>query len=376
MTYGYMRPAGGLGAGLASAGVAFEQVDKSTLSIKDAAAARGLKFGIAYKPDNPSDTTPYRNLVLAEASMLIPEVAGQSSVWCTANSVYDWSRFDQFVNIAKAAGLPWRVPSGFIYPAHDMSWVSTESGGVITAVNDGSGFPAVRAATWQAIIDNLIAAFKARCISLNSFPAQINAANELIDHLQADGWRRHPWYNATSGSGWLVYLIQQLKLAFPGTPIGLCQDILEQAQTFTGGPGRRAAFLLKLDELTAAGAKPDYVDLQCHLRDDRGWNAAELRTFLTAIKSRNIKIVIGEMDVRAATAANYTSTAYDAMVRHYVGQLLDVIVPFLDGGLIGVWGLGDTYNAWGGTERPLLYDTSLAQKPKYYAAVRNALAWR
>ena len=334
-------------------------------TIKDSAATLGLKFGVAYKPDDPNDTTAYRNLVLSEASLLIPEAAALATTWCTARATYDFTRMDQFLAIAQGAGLPWKVPSGFIYPAHDMSWVNTST---------------VTSANWQAIIDELVARFKLYCDTKNSYPVAINASNELTDPTTGDGWRRNPWYTATAGPGWLVYLIQKLKATFPGIPIGLCQDQLEQpdgsAQGDHYGTDLQAAFLNNLDTLIAAGAKPDYVDAQGHLRDDRGWKPVAFRTLLASIRAKGIKLVAGEIDYRMGTPANYSTAAYDRRVAESISQYLDVLIPNLDGGLIAAWTIGDTFNSWGATQRPTLYDTSLAVKAAYYAAYVENLNWR
>jgi GH35 family endo-1,4-beta-xylanase len=358
--------------------IAGQDASKPT-TIKAAAAARGFQFGIAYKPDAAADTPEYRALVLSEAGVLVPETCAQATVWCTARATYDFTRFDQFLGITTGASLPWKVPSGFIYPAHDMSWVSTVSGNAITPVNDGTGTPAVRADTWQAIIDELVARFRLYCDTKGTYPTQINASNELTDPDQTDGWRRHPWYTATSGPGWLSYLINKLKATFPGTPVGLCQDFCEQpdATNFGDGYGTRlqAKFLTNLDTLIAAGAKPDYVDLQGHMKDTRGWNPVAFRTLLQTIRAKGIKVIAGEVDYQITNPTSYTAAELDKRTAQAVSQYLSVLVPNIDGGLIAAWCLGDTYNAWTSDQRPLLYDTALTKKQAYYAAYVENINW-
>jgi len=336
----------------------------SYTSIKAAAAARGILYGIAYKPDHPSDTPTYRALVLDQASMLIPETASQATAWCPAQGTYDFTRLGQFVDIALGAGLPWIVPSGFIYPAHDMPWVDDTT---------------VTAANYQSIIDGLVSAFAAFCTSKGSWPKRINVTNETIDNAQTDKWRRHSWYNAAGGPAWIVYLAQKLRAAFPTTPLGLCQDLTEQINTGLIGDNycvnMRNAFLAKVDELTGLGWKPDYIDLQSHLRVTGGFDAVGIRNYLEAIKGRGIKITAGELDVRAANGgvvpgmiSPTTTPGIDAISAQLMAQYFAVLLPYLSMGDFGVWCLGDAYNAWGVGERSLIYDTSLNVKP----AMRDA----
>jgi len=345
--------------------------------IRDAATARGLRFGAAVKASYITGEPAYGILLGAQCSLLVPETALQPASIQNVEGVFTFTTFDAFLAQATSLGLPYRLPAGMIYPAHDMAWVSTnDSSGVITPVLDGGGNPRLNSGNWQSTIDAHLTAIKNHGIE----PTTINVSNETIDPLQADGWRRHPWYTATNGPGWLIYAFQKARELWPDTPLGLCQDITEQAPD-SYYIGVRSWFLTNLELLLNAGASIDYVDLQGHLSFHRGYDPLSHRTFLQDVRSLGVKIIVGEMDIRTGSTGywvpgNFSSSDYDAKAAGMVSQYLDTILPFVNGGEFCVWGLGDTYNAWGASERPLLYDTSQAVKPAYYGAVLERMNFR
>ena len=344
--------------------------------IRDAALARGLKFGVATKPEFLDATPALWALIQEQASMLVPETALQPANIQNVEGVFTFTKIDAFLAYANTAGLPYRSPAGMIYPAHDMAWVSTNVGGVITPVLDGEGNPRLNASNWQSTIDAHFEAIKNHGIE----PTTINVSNELIDPLQADGWRRHPWYTATNGPEWLIYAFNKARALWPNTPLGLCQDLTEQAPDgyYTG---LRSWFLTNLELLLAAGAPIDFVDLQGHLTFSKGYNPLTHRTFLQDVAALGVDIIVGEMDIRTGNTGyfipgNYSDGSYDAKAAYMISQYLDTILPFVNGGEFVVWGLSDLYNAWGETERPLLYDASLDVKPAYYDAVLERFNFR
>jgi endo-1,4-beta-xylanase len=345
--------------------------------IRDAAAARGLKFGVATKPEFLDATPALWTLIQEQATLLVPETAFQPANIQNVEGVFTFTKADAFIAYANAAGLPYRMPAGMIYPAHDMAWVSTNDGsGVITPTLDGEGNPRLHAGNWQSTIDAHLEAIKGHGIE----PTTINVSNELIDPLQTDGWRRHPWYTATNGPGWLIYAFNKARELWPNTPLGLCQDITEQAPD-SYYTGIRSWFLTNLQVLLDAGAPIDFVDLQGHLSFARGYNPLSHRTFLEAVRAKGLQIIVGEMDIRTGNSGyhvpgNYPDGTYDAKAAYMISQYLDTILPFVNGGEFVVWGLSDLYNAWGASERPLIYDTALDVKPAYYGAVLERFNFR
>jgi endo-1,4-beta-xylanase len=359
------------------------------VSIKDAAARRGLLFGIAYKPDNGLDTPTYRQLVLQEAGLLIPEVAMQAATYQNTRGVFDWTRTDAFLAIANGAGLQYSLPSGMIYPAGDMPWANTNPSGTIIPTLDGFGIPNINASNVYAEIDNIVNALKGKGLTF----ASINVSNELTDPNQTDGWRRHAWYNATNGPDWLVYAFQRAHVAWPSTPLYLCQDLTEQqggslVNGSTYNALLTAAFLKNVDTLIAAGAPIYGVGLQCHLQFAQKWDPLLFQNTLKALAAKispvtglPLLIKLDEIDVRTGNTgayipSNYSNAQYDFLVANQISQLLDVALPFVNGTYIGAWDLSDPYNSWGPNERPLIFDSSLNAKPAYYAAFREQLLWR
>jgi GH35 family endo-1,4-beta-xylanase len=64
-------------------------------------------------------------------------------------------------------------------------------------------------------------------------------------------------------------------------------------------------------------------------------------------------------------------TEYDRQGALLARQVLDVLLPEVDGGEVLVWGLTDNHDSWEVGERPCLYDESNAKK-SLYDEVRNA----
>lgn len=359
-------------------------------TIKGAAATRGMLYGITYRPeDNPS--TAYKTALLSEAALLVPDFSAQSVVWHPTRTTFDFTRLQMLMDAAKTAGLPWRAPSGWIYCAHDMTWVSTNTANVISPVNDGTGQPAVRAATWQAIIDEMIAAYIAQIKPYP--PISINMANEMVDPQQPDGLRPNPWNTATGGLGWLIYAYKAMRAALDANGMSSvklfqCQDQLEQPNG-SFGTNLQAAFVTKLlDVLIAGGAPIDGVDDQAHLTIAQGFDPVAYGALLDTIATRknpvtnnNLTITLGEIDIKTGnsgnfTPANYSTPELDTQSAVIVSELLSVALPRVTGGAVISWTFSDATQSYGTGERPGLYDVNLAVKPQMYAAFREQLNWR
>lgn len=323
-----------------------------------------MKFGVEFTSDYNNPTEAYKALVASEAGLLVPGVESIASSWLDVYRTPNWTRLDNFVAFAKPTGLPWRSPSGFIYPAHDMDWVASNP---------------PTAATWQSEIDFIVSAFRTKMDALIAagwwLPESINITNETTSTSTGTGWISSPWFTAAGGPQWIVYLSQRLRAAFPTVPLILCQDLIEQQMPDSWQVSFANQFITNIDALIAAGAQIDGIDLQGHLTFTRGWDTNNFRTTLNAIKSRGLKIYVGEIDIRSGgSPSSYTIPGYDALAAQMVAQYLNVIVPFLEAGShLCVWGLADPYNSWTSDERPLLFDSTLTKKTGMYNAFLNAL---
>jgi endo-1,4-beta-xylanase len=358
------------------------QTTPTATLIKTAAAARGIKFGAAVNMTDINADAPYKALVEAQCSILATSNGFTGNSFEQVQGVFTNTRPRAFVTYADSVGLPFRWPAGLIYPAHDMDWVSENDGTNINPVLDGNGDPNIRAATYAAEIDNFLNYLEGeewvgRCTT-------INVSNELINPDEADGWRRHPWYNATSGPGWLEYLFDGVHTRWPNVPLGLCQDLTEQLGE-SGSYFHRLAwtFVDKLEDLLTAGVPISYVDLQGHMTIARGYNPVLHKEFLTAIRALGLDITVGELDIRTGDTGlfvpgSYTPYELDRQSSYMIEQYCDTTLPFVNGGALLTWGLSDKYNAWTATEptgRPLPFATDFAAKP-FANVLLEQMAWR
>lgn len=327
--------------------------------IRDAAAARGLRFGTAFKLDHVQNDEDYANLIREQASMVSPDADNAPASIQPEQGEFDWTRPDGAAKWASDNGLPMRLHM-LNYPAHDFPWANAET---------------VTADTWRGLIDDHFEAIAARPWA--SDVVSIDVSNELADPTQSDGFRRHVWFDA-GGEEWLIHCFEKARALWPKTPLYLCQDLQEQVMP---GYDIFGAFLKVVDVLLSAGAPITGVNLQGHLTLSRGWDGVAFRNHLKALRSRGLRIIAGEIDVRTGNTgdfvpANYSNASYDRAAASLLSRYLSVVLPFVDGGELHVWGLADAYNPWGASERPNLFDSDLALKPQLYDAVLEQLARR
>lgn len=327
--------------------------------IRTAAAARGIRFGTAFTLSNLVDNPDYAELIRREAAFLTPEADMAPATLQPVQGEFDWSRADASAAWAQANGKKIKLHL-LNYPAHDFPWASAET---------------VTSASWQGLIDSHFEAVAARDWARGL--VSINVSNELADPTEDDGFRRHVWYDA-AGPEWLVYCFEKARALWPTTPLYLAQDLQEQK---IAGYHMFDAFLQVLDVLLANGAPIDGVNLQGHLTFERGWDGPAFRTHLEALRGRGLRIVVGEVDIRTGntgvfTPAHYSHQAYDATAAYMLSQYLSIVLPFIDGGELTVWGLSDANNPWGANERPCLFDADLNMKRPLYEAMRELFAGR
>ena len=154
-----------------------------------------------------------------------------------------------------------------------------------------------------------------------------------------------------------------------------------------GAPVKRQALLRLLDSLAKQKAPIDAVGLQSHLNTGLKLDASAYRDFLRDIASRGLKIIISELDVSDQGAPADVAQRDQAVADTYA-RFLNVALD--EPGVTGlvVWGLSDRYSWYNDPYfshdfarkdklpgRPLLFDENYQPKPAFDAvakALQNA----
>lgn len=338
-------------------------------SIKDIAASRGIRFGMAFTTSTLNADPAYAALVAAQADAYTPENDMKPGNIQATQGVFTFTAADAFAAKAQADGKSFRIHL-LMYPAHDMPWVSTST---------------VTGSTYQGLIDSHFGAIAARPWAQQA--ADIDVINEVVDNT---GLRSFPWTIASAANPFQIpgkpalnnpaasaylYAFYRARQLFPSAKLYFCHDGTEQLPSDGFNDARASQILTVLQDLLQAGAPIDGMSIQGHLSFRKGTTATATRTFIRNVKALGLKVIVSEFDTRTGNvspyiAANYSTTEYDRFAAEQSKQVLDVIVPEIDGGYFYVWTPTDKYSSWEAGERPGLYDANLAQKP-LYTALRN-----
>lgn len=206
----------------------------------------------------------------------------------------------------------------------------------------------------------------------------VNVINEALNPRDGrdDGLRRDPFSRLFGASYW-EFAFRAARESFPRSLLlyndyGMEQDV--------GGDmaAKRAALLRRLDAMRSARVPIDAVGLQAHLTLSKPFDATGYVSFLGEIAARGVRIVVTEcdvLDVAAPGAIAPRDRAVAAMYRRFLDAALS------ETAVAGVvtWGLSDRYT-WltprtnrafarpdGLPTRPLPFDAELRPKPAFTA---------
>lgn len=329
-------------------------------SLREAAAAKGLRYG-AHPYNYPPHRTPDLDRLVAEQCGLIAPVLSWPLVSAMQNS-FDSAADKGVVALADAQRTP-LTGAHLLWFAAVPGWFEAISG------------PSAARAAIEAHIRRMGAEFASRTWSVNVVNEALNPSDQ-----RADGLRIDPFLQAVGPSYWDI-AFQAARAAFPDSLL-VCNDYgMEQ----DGGDmlARRRTLLDRLDALLKRGTPVDAVGLQSHLTLARPFDPAAYRAFLADIAGRGLKIIVSELDVMDDRAAGAAGTIEDrdravaAMYRRY----LDAALAEPAVAAVVTWGLSDR-QSWivAGRrhgflhpgrlpQRPLPFDADLNPKPAFDAVI-------
>lgn len=329
-------------------------------SIKELAARRGIKFGMAIKASqltNPALTS----LIARESVILVAENDMKANVIQPSEGVFDYTKADAIAAFAVANGCALR--------GHPLIWHGSLPAWMLTAIEND----------WEATMDAHIAAVMARYPNVTNWDVCLEVLGPIgISATYPSGYRENsPWYIAAGGPSYITRAYELARQYCPqGTELAYCDFSTERNLTIH--QSKRTAVIDLLDTLADAELV-DAFAAQCHLfvsSDPTVFSEKAFRAFLTTVRGMGLKVHLSELDVAAQVSLTDENLDYQCaeMVKRVVGVWLEDVQA---GEELLVWGVRDDLS-WRSTymslnQRPLPW--SAAGKPKAMErALRQLLA--
>jgi len=353
----YLRLLGGSTAALMLSRLDLGANSPATLpSLRDLAAARGLKFGSDADNDMSAAAREFAELFANQCALLAPILS-----WASVSpepDIHDYSRARGNLNFAQAHKL-------LLTGAH-LLWHE-------------------RTPKWFEAIQNRKLAEQAVRrhirIMLEHFRGQAwswNVVNEAIKVQSPSDYLRPSPLLRNLGPDFISQAFIWAREA-DASLLLVYNDYGFEDET-PGSLAKRQALLRLLDALAKQKAPIDAVGLQAHLTAGFKFNEPGYRAFLRELAARGLKIVISELDVKDKNAPG-DIVQRDQMVADTYAKYLNVALdePNVTG--LVVWGLSDRYSWYNDPHRPyarkdklpgrpLLFDENFQPKPAFDAVVK------
>jgi endo-1,4-beta-xylanase len=334
--------------------------DVATLTLRTAAAAKGIVYGSCSDEQFRKQSEAYKTLFLDQCA-LYAGILSWDGIAPAAN-LEDYER-DPNVAVALAAGLQ-LTGAHLLWHEHTPAWLEL--------------LPRQKAQEAAAAhIQRLAGFYRGNCFSWNVVNEAIHPQDFAPDGLRVDS----PLLRAL-GPHFFEIAFREARAADPAALL-LYNDYDLELDT-PDQEARRTALFHLLDRLQKANVPIDGVGLQSHLKLSRmgDFHEAKYRGFLHDLSQRGLKIVITELDVddRGAPAAE---AERDRAVAGVYSRFLAVALDESSVVALVTWGLVDPFS-WlnhnvyfpqfvrpdGLPQRPLLFDAALRPKPSYDAVLR------
>ncbi|GGL88373.1 beta-xylanase [Streptomyces fumigatiscleroticus] len=344
-----LRLAGALAAVLVAAGVATgpaaqaQAREKHPLTLAELAQRHGRYFGSA--TDNPELTdAPYTAVLGDEFDMITP---GNGMKWYATEpeqGVFDWSKGDEIVNLARANHQRVRGHT-LVWHSQLPDWLTSRE--------------------WTA--DELRAVLKRHIqAEARHYRGKVYAWDVVNEAFNEDGTYRESVFYKTLGPSYIADALRWAHQADPHAKLYLNDYNIEAT-----GPKSDAYYRLA-QELRAQGVPLDGIGLQAHLALQYGYPATveeNLRRFArlgldTALTEVDVRMILPATEEKLAQQAEWYRDLTEAClaVRRCVG--------------ITVWDYTDKYSwipgVFTGEGAALPWDEQLRPKPAYFA-IREAL---
>jgi endo-1,4-beta-xylanase len=355
-TYGLTASANGLGLG---SSLGSGSMDSSpTLSLREAAASRGICFGTAVQGRELIGNSHYSEILAKQCGILVPESGLKWDALRPAPEQFDFSEGDQIEQFAVAHAMLLRgVPLVWeqALPAWFAPTVNLENARQILLdhISTVAGHYAGRMHSWDVV----------------------NEAIKIEDG-RADGLKATPWLHFL-GQEYIEMAFHAAHQADPKALLIYNENRLEFE--YPAAEQKRQAVLALLTRLVKQGVPIHGLGIQSHLTAEMDATGPGFKRFLHAVEDLGLTIMVTEMDVRDHLLPQDIAVR-DALVAKQYYNYLSFMLHFRSVKTVLAWGLSDR-STWlskvspredGLPVRPLLYDAELRPKPAF-AAVWQAL---
>jgi len=320
--------------------------------LKSAASLRGRRFGAAVATKYLEDDSSFRNLVLRECDIIVPE---WEMKWYSVEKrpgSYNFSACDELAAFARENGKELRGTT-VIWHMGLPDWAKNklkEPGGWDLALN-----------------------YMTKVMNRYSQIKSWDVVNEAVEPFNGreDGLRESPWLDAF-GPG---YIADSFKMAAEIAPHAqLVYNDYGTEHDATWNQNRRKAILRLIEQVRKAGGRIDALGLQAHLRLGDPWNPKAFAGFLREVEALGIHPIITELDVRADRVLG-DEAAVDRKVADMYTSFLETVFENSRCDTVITWGLSDNYSFHrrrNAKDRPLPFDENYQPK-KAAEAIFEAL---
>jgi endo-1,4-beta-xylanase len=320
--------------------------------LRSAASLRGRRFGAAVATRYLDNDSSFRNLVLRECDIIVPE---WEMKWYSVEKrpgSYDFSACDRLAAFAAENGKELRGTT-VIWHMGLPDWAKSE-------LKETGG--------WDLAL-NYMNTVMSRYAQVKSW----DVVNEAVEPFNGrpDGLRESPWLDAFGPS----YIADSFKMAEEIAPNAqLVYNDYGTEHDATWNRNRRTAILRLIEQVRSAGGRIDALGLQAHLRLGDPWNPNSFAAFLREVEDLGILPIITELDVRADRLLGDEATV-DGKVADMYTSFLETVFENSRCDTVITWGLTDKYSFHrrrNARDRPLPFDENYQPK-KAAGAILQAL---
>jgi endo-1,4-beta-xylanase len=331
------------------------------------ARARGFSFGCAVQGALLEADPLYAAAVAAEAQVLVPEYEAKWDALQPREGAFD---FAPLASVAQFAAAHRKQLRG-----HALVWHQAMPAWLLAALAEGRG-EAVLAAHMDQVLGTARQAIRDWDV-VNEMLAN-PAGGPFHAATPAQGiFRDTPWLRAL-GPGYVATALRMARQRDRTLRLVINDYGLEGHTPWA--EQKRQAMLGLVRALLETRTPLDAVGLQAHLQLDEPFRPEPFATFIGALRSLGIAVLITELDVREARTLPGDETARDQAV---AARVLEVVGTAVAAGCRTVltWGLSDR-DSWlarepevarrdGATHRGLPLDAAFRRKPMWTALARS-----
>jgi endo-1,4-beta-xylanase len=310
-----------------------------------------IPYGAAVRSDALAADPSYRDAVIANCQMVVPE---SELKWLELRPTQDEYRFekaDAIIDFARQNAIGVR--------GHTLAWYG--------ALPPWTESIATRAQAERELTDHIetvVSRYK------GAIPSWDVINEPLVDWPESAASLRPSIWARRLGPDYLTLALETAAAADPDAKLVLNEYDVE----FTGPrfAARRKALLQLLRSLRDRGVPLHAVGLQGHLFADRAIDRDGLQALLAEIKELKLDVWVTELDVIDYELPGEIGER-DALVAGVAGRFLETVCEVVRPKAILTWGLSDRYT-WvpiyfkrrdGMPNRPLPLDAELKRKPLF-----------